>query len=287
MKLDDREESSNVEDRQGRGRAGIALGGGGIIIILIALFFGVDPQKIMNLIGQPPAQDDQGQVDDRPKDPAQAKLEHEVKVIFGDTERVWGKQFREMGKQYPEPTLVLFTGQVQSACGNASTAVGPFYCAGDSKVYIDLSFYQDLARKLHAPGQFAQAYVIAHEVGHHVQRLLGYSRAADQMRASGGRSAESQASVRLELQADYFAGVWAHYAQEQFNFLEPGDIESALNAANQIGDDKLQKEATGVVRPDSFTHGTSRQRARWFTQGFKTGDIAGARQLFELPYDQL
>jgi uncharacterized protein len=287
MKLGDREESSNVDDERGRGRTGIALGGGGIIVILIALFFGVDPQKIMNLIGQQPGPAGQDQVDDRPKDPAEEKLAHEVKVIFGDTERVWTKQFRAMGKEYAMPRLDLFEGRVESACGNASAAVGPFYCAGDSKVYIDLSFYRDLAHKLHAPGQFAQAYVIAHEVGHHVQRLLGYTRAADQMRASGGRSAESQASVRLELQADYFAGVWAHYAQEEFKFLEPGDIDSALNAANQIGDDKLQKEATGVVRPDSFTHGTSRQRTRWFRQGFQTGDIAGAKQLFALPYDQL
>ncbi len=154
-------------------------------------------------------------------------------------------------------------------------------------MYIDLAFYKDLEKKLHAPGEFARAYVLAHEVGHHVQRLLGYTRAADRLRASGGRGAESQASVRLELQADYLAGVWAYHGQQKYKFLEPGDIESALNAASQIGDDKLQKEATGHVRPDSFTHGTSKQRYRWFSEGFKTGSVDGAKQLFELPYNEL
>jgi len=286
MKLGDREESQNVEDERGKGRTGLVLGGGGLVIVLIALFLGVDPQKLAGLIGQQQGPD-AAQRDDRPQDPAQERLAHFAKVVFGDTERVWDEQFRQMGKEYQRPVLHLFDGRVDSACGSANAQVGPFYCGGDSRVYIDLSFYRDLEQKLGAKGEFARAYVLAHEVGHHVQRLLGYSKRAEQMRASGGRAAASQASVRQELQADYLAGVWAYHAQRKFNFLEPGDIESALNAANQIGDDKLQKDATGVVRPDSFTHGTSRQRMRWFTQGFKTGDVSQAKQLFELDYDKL
>ncbi|HEV8058347.1 MAG TPA: neutral zinc metallopeptidase [Gemmataceae bacterium] len=287
MELGDREESQNVEDERGRGRTGLVLGGGGIVIVLIALFLGVDPQKILALLNQ---QQGPGaaQEENVPVDPAEEPIRHFAAVVFGDTERVWIKQFQEMGKVYQEPKLVLYSQQFPSACGEADAAVGPFYCPGDSKVYLDLSFFREMDTKLHAKGGFARAYVIAHEVGHHVQRLLGYSRRAEQLRASGTRSAASQASVRLELQADYFAGVWAYHAQQDFrHFLQEGDIESALNAANQIGDDKLQKQATGVVRPDSFTHGTSRQRVRWFTQGFKTGDVGQARLLFDLDYDKL
>jgi predicted metalloprotease len=239
------------------------------------------------LLGQVQGPNQAGQVEDRPEDPERARLKHFARVIFGDTERVWDDQFRRMGKVYEKPTLVTFDKQTETGCGLADSGVGPFYCPADSKVYIDLSFYQDLERKLNAPGEFARAYVLAHEVGHHVQRLLGYSRAADRLRASGGGGAESQASVRLELQADYLAGVWAHHGQQKYKFLEPGDIESALNAASQIGDDKLQKQATGRVRPDSFTHGTSKQRVRWFSEGFKTGSVEGASQLFELPYNRL
>jgi predicted metalloprotease len=290
MEWEDREESTNVEDRRGSGgRTGLMVGGGGIVVLLIALFFGVDPQKLAALLGQAQGPNQVGQADDRPKDPAEDRLEHFAAVIFGDTERVWDEQFRRMGKTYEQPHLVVFKREIESGCGLADSGVGPFYCPADSRVYIDLAFYKDLEKKLNAPGEFARAYVLAHEVGHHVQRLLGYSRAADRMRASGGRGAESQASVRLELQADYLAGVWAHHGQEQFKkgFLQPGDIESALNAASQIGDDKLQKQATGRVRPDSFTHGTSKQRVRWFSEGFKTGSVDGAKQLFELPYNQL
>jgi predicted metalloprotease len=176
---------------------------------------------------------------------------------------------------------------VRSACGEADSAVGPFYCPGDSKVYIDLDFYRDMQKKLNAPGEFARAYVVAHEVGHHVQRLLGYSARADDARASGSEIESKHASVRLELQADYLAGVWAFHAQKKFNYLEQGDVETALNAAFEIGDDRLQKKATGRVVPDSFTHGTSKQRQRWFMQGFKTGDVNGARALFELNYRDL
>jgi predicted metalloprotease len=288
MKWEGREESENVEDRRGMGRkAGMAVGGGGILILILAMIFGVDPQKIAQLVGQNPGAVQQGGQDQRPADPEEEKLAHFTKIIFHDTEDVWEEQFRQMGKQYPKPVLVLFSGEVASACGMADAAVGPFYCPGDSKVYIDLDFYKDMQKKLNAPGEFARAYVVAHEVGHHVQRLLGYSEAVDRARQTQGKVEANHMSVRLELQADYFAGVWAHHAQKKFNFLEPGDIESALNAANQIGDDRLQKQATGRVVPDAFTHGTSQQRQRWFTNGFKTGNVGQARALFDLPYGEL
>jgi predicted metalloprotease len=289
MELDDREESQNVEDRRGfNKKAGIAIGGvGGLLIVILGLVLGVDPQKLLSgLQGDP-----QGLQDDQPsreRDPKEEKLAHFAKVVFGDTERVWDKQFEKMGKRYPKPTLVLFTGQVDSACGSADTAVGPFYCPGDSKVYIDLSFYELMEKKLKAGGDFAKAYVIAHEVGHHVQRLLGYSKAVDQARKTKSKTEYNKMSVRLELQADYLAGVWAYHAEKQFKkFLDPGDLESALNAAQKIGDDYLQKQATGRVMPEKFTHGKSEQRMRWFKQGFTTGSVSDARKLFDLDYEDL
>jgi predicted metalloprotease len=279
--IEGREESTNVEDRRGQGgggRAGLAVGGaGGIILLILGLVFGVDVSQFFNNgPGNPGARQE------RRFDPEEEKTVHFVKVVFGDTERVWTKLFADMGKTYRKPTLVLFTGQVNTACGLAGSAVGPFYCPGDSKVYIDLSFYHDMERKLNAPGEFARAYVIAHEVGHHVQRLLGYS---TDRRKPG--ETENEGSVRLELQADYLAGVWAHHGQDQFHFLQSGDIDSAINAAFQIGDDRLQKQARGYVVPEKFTHGTSAQRTKWFKRGFDTGDVRGARALFELPYNQL
>jgi predicted metalloprotease len=284
MKLDDREESENVEDRRGMGRkAGFAIAGGGgaVIVVIICMLLGVDPQQFLGQQqgGAVPGNDQPVQ-----EDPQEKELAHFTKVVFGDTERVWDEQFRKMGKQYKKPTLVLFSGQVESACGLADAAVGPFYCPGDSNVYIDLSFYRDMDRKLGAGGEFARAYVVAHEVGHHVQRLLGYSTRPDRRFPE---ETENERSVRLELQADYFAGVWAHYGDEKYHFLEPGDIESAINAAKQIGDDRLQKRATGHVMPEKFTHGTSAQRMKWLNQGLKTGNISGAAQLFELPYNRL
>jgi predicted metalloprotease len=289
MEWEGREESENVEDRRSLGKsAGIAIGGvGGLVVLVLALLLGVDPQRLLGPAGQGPGAGP-GDQQARPVDPAEEHLAHFTKVVFGDTERVWGRLFDRMGKVYSKPTLVLFSGQVDSACGSADAAVGPFYCPGDAKVYIDLSFYRDMERKLGAPGEFARAYVIAHEVGHHVQKLLGYSRRVDEARRTGSKAQANQMSVRLELQADYLAGVWAHHGQEQFKkFLDPGDIESALNAAFEIGDDRLQKRARGYVVPDSFTHGTSKQRQRWFRQGFETGDVGEARQLFDLPYDEL
>jgi predicted metalloprotease len=294
MKTEGREESGNVEDRRGLPvKAGLAIGGGGVsvLIIILGLIFGFDPQKLLNAPGGgqggQQVDDTPSGASDRPKDPEEEKLAHFAKVIFHDTEVIWGEQFRKMGRRYEEPILVLFTGQVETACGGAESASGPFYCPGDSRVYIDLSFYKDMQQKLKAPGDFARAYVIAHEVGHHVQRLLGYSKQVDDARRTGGKVEANRMSVRLELQADYLAGAWAHYGQEKFKFLEPGDIESALNAAYQIGDDRLQKKARGYVVPDSFTHGRSDQRMRWFKKGFETGDVGKARELFDLDYEDL
>jgi predicted metalloprotease len=290
MKWEDREESSNVEDQRGGGRRGLGLaaGGGGIIIIIIGALLGVDPDLIKRFVGTleqnaPQAKNDKP-LNETPEEHRVAKFS---KVVFHDTEVVWDKIFRNAGKEYTKPTLVLFTDQVNSACGSADSAVGPFYCPGDSKVYIDLSFYTDMEKKLGAPGEFARAYVIAHEVGHHVQRLMGYSQRVDEIRRKGNKVESNHASVRLELQADYLAGVWAHHADKALKFIEPGDFESAITAANAIGDDRLQRKARGTVVPDSFTHGTSAQRVRWFTQGFKTGSVSDAKLLFELPYNQL
>ncbi len=287
MRWEGREESQNVDDRRRMSGPTVAIGGGGLLVIIVlALLFGVDPQQLLNApgvnIGQPGAPaEEQG-----PADPAEERLASFSKVVFHDTELVWSDIFEKLGRRYEPPTLVLFNGRVESACGLANAAVGPFYCGGDSNVYIDLGFYRDMERKLDAPGEFARAYVLAHEVGHHVQRLLGFADIAAQQRGFG-RGDKNQALVRLELQADFLAGVWAHHAQQKFNYLDPGDVESALNAANQIGDDRLQKQAQGYVVPDSFTHGTSVQRKRWFSRGFKNGDVREATLLFETEYDEL
>jgi predicted metalloprotease len=292
MEWEDRPESENVEDRRGSGmKTGMAVGGvGGLIILLLGLLFGFNPQQLAGLVGQgqgPGAANAPAGQQGPAADPEEDRQASFSKVVFHDTEVVWDDLFHRMGKDYPKPILVLFNDQVDSACGLTDAAVGPFYCPGDSRVYIDLAFYRDMQRKLGAPGDFARAYVIAHEVGHHVQRLLGYSRQADAARRTGDKTESHRSSVRLELQADYFAGVWAHHGEEKFHFLEKGDLESALNAAFQIGDDRLQKKARGYVVPDSFTHGSSRQRMRWFKAGFETGDVDKARQLFDLPYDEL
>ncbi|WP_423146423.1 KPN_02809 family neutral zinc metallopeptidase [Rubrolithibacter danxiaensis] len=262
-----RRESGNIEDqRSGGGR--FALGGGiGLIIAIIAMLLGKNPQELLNAI--PGTQQEQVSTSGAPTDEA-GKF---VAVVLADTEDVWTKIFNDMGSEYEYPKLVLFRDQVQSACGFASSATGPFYCPGDQKVYIDLSFYDELKNRFHAAGDFAQAYVIAHEVGHHVQNLLGISDKVDRMRQQLSEEEYNKLSVKLELQADFLAGVWAHYDQKMKNVLEPGDIDEALQAANAIGDDKLQKEAQGYVVPDAFTHGTSEQRMHWFKKGYETGDI--------------
>jgi uncharacterized protein len=265
-------ESSNVEDRRGvsRGKAAIGGGLGTLIIIILALLFGADPQQILQQVPQngpsAPVQSS------RPTNQQEDDMKKFVSVVLGKTEDVWTDVFRKNGRQYHEPTLVLFTDRVQSACGISGAAVGPFYCPGDQKVYIDLSFYEELRRRFNAPGDFAQAYVIAHEVGHHVQKLLGISDKVDAMQQRMSEVQANQLSVRLELQADFFAGVFARYVKEQ-GLLEPGDVEEALRAASAIGDDTIQKQSQGYVVPDSFTHGTSEQRLRWFRKGYDTGDI--------------
>lgn len=267
-----RRESGNVEDRRGIGGGGLAIGGGlgGIVLLVVALLFGVDPRQLMEQ--QPTSDPSTGTQTSRSANPQEEELKRFTTVVLAETEDVWNDIFRQNGRQYREPTLVLFTEQVRSACGNASAAVGPFYCPGDQKVYIDLSFFRELHSQFRAPGDFAQAYVIAHEIGHHVQHLLGTSDRVSAMQARAGGAQANQLSVRLELQADFYAGVWAHYAQKR-GIIEPGDFEEAMRAASAIGDDRLQREAQGYVVPDSFTHGTSEQRARWFRRGLETGDI--------------
>lgn len=260
--------SGNIEDRRGMG-GGKTLGGGiGIIVVVLGLIFGRD---LTGLVGQLPTGASQQQVETGSPTDEGGKF---VDGVLESTNQVWEQQFQAMNKTYEKPILVLFDNQVQSACGNASSAVGPFYCPGDNKVYIDLTFYQELKNRFGASGDFAQAYVIAHEVGHHVQNLLGITAKMDRYRSQLSEKEYNKLSVKLELQADFFAGLWAHDAQMLKDFkLEEGDIEEALNAANAIGDDKLQKQSTGEVVPDAFTHGTSAQRMYWFKKGFETGDM--------------
>ena len=266
--------SDNIDDRRSVRLSGKMKGGGiGIVILaLIGMYFGIDPSVILqqgaNLTGNSGTQQEHYQ-----PTAAENELADFVSVVLADTEDTWDTIFNQQGGRYQKPTLVLFTGAVKSACGFAQAATGPFYCPADRKVYIDLSFYRDLKNKLGAPGDFAQAYVIAHEVGHHVQNLLGISDKVHQRRNQLSQTDFNKLSVQVELQADCFSGVWANHAQKMRNILEPGDIEEALNAASMIGDDRLQKQATGHITPDSFTHGSSEQRVRWFKQGFSTGDM--------------
>ena len=271
MRWQGRRESTNVDDRRGVSGGGLVAGGGilGVIIYLVYSFLGgnADPGSISPLN---PSTTTEMSTEEKAADDEKASF---VKVVMADTEDVWGKLFADNGSQYRPPVLVLFRGAVQSACGNASSAMGPFYCPSDRQVYIDLSFYQDLQQRFNAPGDFAMAYVVAHEVGHHIQSLNGTSEKMAALRQRLDETEYNRYSVKLELQADFLAGVWAHHAQKMKNILESGDIEEALNAANAIGDDRLQKESQGRVVPDAFTHGTSAQRMYWFKKGFETGDI--------------
>ena len=274
-------QSTNIEDRRGMSVGRVAVGGGlgTIVIMILALLFGVNPQQLFEQLPS----DQPGVQSSRPTSPEEEELKQFVGVVLAKSEDVWTEVFRQNGRQYREPTLVLFTDRVQSACGMTGAAVGPFYCPGDEKVYIDLSFYEQLRREFKAPGDFAQAYVVAHEVGHHVQKLLGITDRVDSLRGRVSEVEANQMSVRLELQADFFAGVFAKYVQNQ-GMLEAGDIEEALRAASAVGDDQIQRRTAGYVVPDSFTHGTSEQRLRWFKKGFETGDIRqgdtfGARNL--------
>jgi predicted metalloprotease len=289
MRWQGRRQSENVEDQRGRspmggggmlGGRGVRVGGFGIggtlIILLLGLVFGFDPSILLN----------GGYVDEAPAprsstvDPgsmpsaqsgAEGDLANFVSVVLAETEDVWGNIFSQSGRTYEEPVLVLFSDAVQSGCGSARSTMGPFYCPADRKLYIDLSFYRDLRSRMGAPGDFAQAYVIAHEVGHHVQNLLGVSRDVQAAQRQVSESEANALSVRVELQADCFAGIWAHSMAQKQGVLEDGDIEEALNAASAVGDDRLQKQATGRVTPDSFTHGSSAQRVQWFRRGLDSG----------------
>jgi uncharacterized protein len=257
--------SDNIEDRRGIGGGTLIAGGGigSLVLLLLALFFGFDPGALLQTdepVQAPsvsPARDDEKEF---------------VSVVLADTEDTWHELFQKMGRQYREPTLVLFTGAVQSACGMAGAAMGPFYCPSDQKLYLDLGFFRELRDRFRAPGDFAQAYVIAHEVGHHVQTLLGITDDAASAKRRGGAQA-SAVSVRVELQADCLAGIWAHHARQTRDILEAGDLEEALNAASAIGDDRLQRQSQGRVVPETFTHGSSKQRVAWFGRGFETGDL--------------
>lgn len=269
-----RRQSDNVEDVRGGGGMGGKVIGGGIgtlVIAVIIYFLGGDPSQVLQQAGSVAQQ----QTSNEPyQESAQEREGREfIATILAETEDVWNKQFpQQFGKNYEEPKLRIFSGETQSGCGGASSSMGPFYCPADNMVYIDLSFYDDLHNKLNAPGDFTMAYVIAHEVGHHIQHLLGISDKVHTMRSRLSEAEFNKLSVKLELQADFLAGVWAHYTQTK-GIIEPGDIEEALNAANAIGDDRLQKQATGRVVPDAFTHGTSAQRMRWFKKGYETGDV--------------
>lgn len=269
MRWKGRKESSNVEDRRGISPRGMVGGGiGTIAIVLVVLLLGGDPTSILQNV-----QVDNQTTNSNYTESAQDKeLAQFVSVVLAETENVWHQIFKEEGETYREPKLVLFNGKVQSACGIAGSATGPFYCPGDEKLYIDLSFYNELQKRFKAPGDFAMAYVIAHEVGHHIQKLTGVMDKMNELRQQLSEEEYNKYSVRVELQADFYAGIWAHYTQQQ-DLLESGDLEEALNAASAVGDDNIQKQSQGYVVPESFTHGTSEQRKRWFYKGFTSGDI--------------
>jgi uncharacterized protein len=274
MRWRDERRSDNVDDQRSIQPAGMAIGGGigTLVLVLVVYLLGGDPRQVLQVLQQ-----NQQAAAPNAQKPAPNPAEDEkvdfVKVVLAETEDVWSELFTEMGKKYKEPVLTLFTDRTQSGCGFASSAMGPFYCPSDQRVYIDLGFFRELTNRFKAPGEFAEAYVVAHEVGHHVQNLLGIS---EQVQARQQRASKAEAnalSVRLELQADFLAGVWAHHTEKNRHVLEDGDVESALRAATAIGDDTLQKQAQGYAVPDSFTHGTSEQRVRWFRRGLKSGDI--------------
>jgi predicted metalloprotease len=276
MRWEQGRRSENIEDRRGMPvrRGGLVGGGIGtiLVVLVISYFLGVDPTPLLQGVAV-----DSGS--GGPSEPAPAPVPGQdpqvdfVSTVLADTEDTWSTLFSQAGSRYEVPKLVLFTGAVQSACGFAQSAMGPFYCPGDRKVYIDLDFYRDLRDRFQAPGDFAQAYVIAHEIGHHVQNLMGTSGQVQQMREQASEAESNALSVKLELQADCYAGIWAHHADRSRRILEQGDVEEALGAASAIGDDRLQQQSRGYVTPDSFTHGSSQQRVRWFRTGLDSGDL--------------
>ena len=274
MRYKGRRQSSNIEDRRGMSsgrKVGIGGGIGAIVIALIVMLLGGDPSEVLNVM------QNQQSYTERPSDYQPTAHEQEltefVSVVLADTEDVWHKLFDDSGLTYREPTLVLFSSATESACGFAQSATGPFYCPGDEKVYIDLNFLEKLQQRLGAQGDFAVAYIVAHEVGHHVQKQLGVLDQVHQLRGQVSEKQYNEQTVRLELQADFYAGIWAYHAQKMKNILESGDIEEAMNAAQAVGDDRIQKQSQGYVVPDSFTHGTSAQRMKWFKKGFETGNV--------------
>ena len=292
MRLDDVRESGNVQDRRKMGPKKVATGGAVGLLLMVGLIFlsGGNLGDVLKFVVQNQANVAPAPAPLDPQEQAgQDRQVVFVRKILALTEDVWSDLFSEYGTPYVAPNLEIFRGSTQTACGHGAAAMGPFYCPADEKVYIDLAFYDQLQQELNAPGDFAQAYVIAHEVGHHIQNQLGYSEIVHRARQSSSEEDSNRMSVRLELQADYLAGVWANHAQQEFNVLEQGDIDEGLNAAKQIGDDMLQKKSRGIVVPEQFTHGSSSQRVRWFRQGFQSGDATKATldQFFEMPYSSL
>jgi|688.fasta_scaffold15059_5 predicted metalloprotease len=291
MRWEGREESQNVEDRRGSAMPVAGMAGGGLLFLIlsvvISMILGANPRQLLEQAGQQTGKQ-QTRMPPSAENDKDANLKKFVSVVLKDNEDVWSELFRKnLNARYEEPKLVLFTGAVRSACGDATAAVGPFYCPGDKNVYLDFDFFRTMEKDLGAKGEFAMAYVIAHEVGHHIQNLLGLSMKIQRMQMQASQIESNQLSVRLELQADYLAGVWAHHAQQMKGILDKGDIGDAINTARRIGDDVLQKKATGRVVKDSFTHGSAEARAYWFTQGLKSGDIEGMMKTFELPFSQL
>jgi hypothetical protein len=270
--------SANVEDRRGAGpasplgRGGVRIGGLGLVVVVVAMLLGVDPSLLLQGL-QPVEPEPRRSTPTLPRDPESQRLAEFVSVVLADTEDTWKELFRRGGATYEEPRLVLFSGATESACGFAEAAVGPFYCPGDRKVYLDLDFFAELERRFEAPGDFAQAYVVAHEVGHHVQTLLGISRQVREAQAGQDERGRNRLQVMMELQADCLAGVWAHHAQRARQVLEPGDLEEGLAAAAAVGDDRIQRRTRGQVVPDAFTHGSSAQRQRWFVTGLRSGSL--------------
>jgi predicted metalloprotease len=288
MRWRGQERSGNVEDRRGMRGTGMAIGGvGGLVLLLVAAFFGIDPNQLANMPGVQPG----GQQAERELTEEEKRYKEFAEVVLKFTEDVWEVQFDKIGETYQPAKMVLFYEAVRTnGCGTAPSAVGPFYCPADKTVYLDPTFFNDLEKQLGgSKAEFSQAYVIAHEVGHHVQNLLGYSQHVRQQQAHLGKDSEefNQLSVRLELQADYLAGVWAHHKNKQEKIIEPGDIEAAITTAKSIGDDRIQKRSTGFVSPEKYTHGTSEQRVKWFKLGVETGDLSRIETLFDLPYEQL
>lgn len=283
--------SENLEDRRGMRRPAMAMGGAALLVLIVGALMGVDPRELQKLLDAAPQGAPGGQggaVEQRELTAEEIQMRDFTATVLAFTEEVWDDQFRRVGKQYAPPKMVLFEEAVQTGCGNAPSAVGPFYCPADRTVYLDPTFFAELEEELGGSrAEFSQAYVIAHEIGHHVQNLLGYSELVEQKRRTTQPEEFNRWSVRLELQADYLAGVWAHYGQQKFDFIEPGDIEAAMTTAKAIGDDRIQRRSRGFTSPESYTHGTSEQRTRWFREGLRTGDLAAMAELFDVRFEDL